>query len=58
MTEPNSTSHGSEALIAPDARSQEHAEDPTPASASWGTRSAPSLPAIDSQRNAGSFRAV
>jgi hypothetical protein len=56
MPELSSTGHVSEELIAPDAGTQEHAEDPTPALSE--TLSAPSLPSIDSQRNIVSFRAL
>jgi len=58
MSELISTEHGSEELIAPDAGTQEHAEDPTPASTLWGTGNTPSLPSIDIQHNTVSFRAV
>jgi hypothetical protein len=58
MAEVNSTGHGSEELTAPDAGTQQPAEDPTPASGPWGTESAPPPPLIDGQRNTVSFTAA
>jgi hypothetical protein len=58
MAEFNSTGHGLKEPTAPDAGTQQPAEDPTPASAPWGAESAPPPPLIDGQRNTVSFTAV